>query len=91
MSIHCDIYKTRKKDGLYLYVQKKDGLSRVPEALLNQFVDPEIAMSLMLNSAKKLARTDVVQVMFDLAEQGYHLQLPPSPFAKQTKPANPDD
>ncbi|MEC9059979.1 MAG: YcgL domain-containing protein, partial [Pseudomonadota bacterium] len=30
----CAVYKTRKKDGMYLYVPKKDHFEDVPEPLM---------------------------------------------------------
>jgi len=33
----CQIYKSNKHEGMYLYVAKEHGLSKVPEALINQF------------------------------------------------------
>ena len=53
MKIICTIYKTRKKEGMYLYVDKKEDLSRVPEELLNQFGKPELAMTMLLSENRK--------------------------------------
>ena len=33
----CDVYKTRRKDEMYLYVEKKEGMARVPEELMEMF------------------------------------------------------
>ncbi|UXD87417.1 YcgL domain-containing protein [Thalassolituus hydrocarboniclasticus] len=77
----CDVYKTKKKDETYLYVSRKDALSRVPEALLEQFGKPELAMTMILTPEKKLARADIDKVLKALDEQGFYLQMPP---AKET-------
>lgn len=77
----CDVYKTKKKDEAYLYVSRKDALSRVPEALLEQFGKPELAMTMILTPEKKLARADIDKVLKALDEQGFYLQMPP---AKET-------
>ena len=34
--MECDVYKSLKKEDYYLYVEAGEGLSRVPEALLQQ-------------------------------------------------------
>ncbi|OSO73817.1 hypothetical protein B6N17_007910, partial [Stutzerimonas stutzeri] len=34
MKLICSIYKSPRKDGMYLYVDKRDALKRVPEGLL---------------------------------------------------------
>ncbi|QQD21557.1 YcgL domain-containing protein [Venatoribacter cucullus] len=73
----CDVYKSRKMDEAYLYVSRKDALSRVPEALLTTFGKPELAMTLMLSADKKLARADAAKVLQQMDEQGFYLQVPP--------------
>ena len=30
----CSIYRSAKREGMYLYVDKAEGLERVPEALM---------------------------------------------------------
>lgn len=77
----CDIYKSRKKDEAYLYVSRKDGLSRIPEALYEIFGKPELAMTMIITPDKKLARAEAAKVLESLEEKGYYLQMPP---AKET-------
>lgn len=71
------IYRSPKEEGLYLYVDNMEDLSRVPEQLLQQFGKPQLAMKLLLNPTRKLARADVGKVLTSIAEQGFYLQLPP--------------
>ena len=75
----CDVYKTDKKQEMYLYVAREDGLERLPEPLLQQFGKPILVTTLVLTENKKLARADVRQVMANIADKGFYLQLPPSP------------
>lgn len=77
IKVLCDIYKSRKKAETYLYVSRQDGLKRVPEALLENFGKPELAMTIMLSPEKKLARTEAEKVLAALVELGFYLQLPP--------------
>src|SRR3954467_8590872 len=77
MKIICQIYRSPKEEGMYLYVKKEEGLTRVPEALLNLFGKPQPAMVLLLTPEKKLARVSVEKVAETLDTQGYYLQLPP--------------
>ncbi|MEG7407258.1 YcgL domain-containing protein, partial [Serratia marcescens] len=44
----CVIYRSTKRDQTYLYVEKKDDFSRVPEALMKSFGVPQFAMMLSL-------------------------------------------
>ncbi len=77
MKIISEIYRSPKEEGMYLYVRKDEGLSRVPEALLQRFGKPQQAMVLVLTPEKKLARAAVEKVIESLETQGYYLQLPP--------------
>ncbi|GLR09148.1 hypothetical protein COO59_02980 [Mixta theicola] len=73
----CVIYRSPQRDQTYLYVEKKDDFSRVPEELLRGFGKPQLAMVLTLERTKKLANADIEKVKLALREQGYYLQLPP--------------
>jgi uncharacterized protein YcgL (UPF0745 family) len=75
----CNIYRSSKNEGMYLYVDKQEDLSRVPEALLQRFGKPQLAMTLALSTERKLARADAEKVLAAIAEQGFYLQMPPSP------------
>lgn len=74
----CDIYRSPKKEGLYLYVPKIKGLADVPEPLLEMFGQPQLAFSMVLTPEKKLVKEDIAKVSASLSEKGYFLQLPPA-------------
>ncbi len=76
-AMECWIYRSPRKDEMYLYVCSEDDFSAVPKALLERFGSPQRVMNLCLNPERKLAREDVVLVMQNLQSQGYHLQMPP--------------
>ncbi|MEQ9902687.1 YcgL domain-containing protein [Pectobacterium aroidearum] len=73
----CVIYRSAKRDQTYLYVEKKDDFSRVPEELMKSFGAPQLAMVLPLDERKKLANADIEKVKLALQEQGFYLQVPP--------------
>lgn len=75
--IICQVYRSSKKSDMYLYVDKKQDLTRVPEALLAIFGKPQAAMVLLLDENKKLARANVSDVIKSIEEQGFYLQMPP--------------
>jgi len=77
MKILSDIYRSPKKDEMYLYVEKQRGMAPVPENLLGLFGKPVHVTTMLLTPEKKLARADVDKVMKALQEQGYYLQMPP--------------
>ena len=75
--MQCFIYKSLKKDYLYLYIPDKDDFSTVPDVLLNHFGKMEFVMDLELSSECKLAREDAGKVIESLKNQGFFVQLPP--------------
>ncbi|MEO1888870.1 MAG: YcgL domain-containing protein [Cycloclasticus sp.] len=77
----CAIYKTKKRDGLYLYVKEQDEFSDVPDEVMKQFPQPEHVFDLELSADRPLAREDVQKVMANLEKEGFHLQMPPRPEA----------
>lgn len=77
MKVICQIYRSPKEEGMYLYVNKEEGLTRVPNDLLKLFGQPQPAMVLLLTPQKKLARVSVEKVIESLASQGFYLQMPP--------------
>lgn len=74
----CQIYKSSRKEEMYLYVDMAQGLQDVPEFLLNQFGDPTPVMSLNLTPETKLARADTAEVLAGIEEKGFYLQMPPT-------------
>ena len=78
MKIICQIYRSPRKQEMYLYVEKSRGLVDVPEALLRQFGETEERMVLLLTPQKKLARANTAEVMRQISDTGYYLQMPPT-------------
>lgn len=76
--IMCSVYRSPKKEGMYLYVPKATQMEGVPELLLEKFGVPQHAMDLLLRKDKPLAHADVEKVMDELADKGFYLQLPPA-------------
>ena len=74
----CSIYRSPKKNEMYLYVLKSDVLKRVPVELLAAFGKPQHAFDLVLTPERTLAREDITKVLENLDKQGYHLQMPPA-------------
>jgi len=77
MKLIAQIFRSKKEEGMYLYVKKEEGLKRVPEDLLTLFGKPEPAMVLMLTPEKKLAYARADLVIEQLIDKGFYLQLPP--------------
>lgn len=78
MKLLCQIFRSSRKEEMYLYVDKAHGLVDVPEVLMTQFGEPQAVMTLILDSQRKLARADTAEVLADIAEKGFYLQMPPT-------------
>ena len=79
--MQCFIYKSLKKEELYLYVDKRDDFSAVPEVLLQNFGQLVFVMELRLSPERKLAREDVCKVISSIQAKGFFVQMPPSTYS----------
>ena len=77
MKRSCWIYKSSKKDEMYLYLAEEDNFENVPELLMARFGTPSLVMTLELDENRNLARADVKSVLNQLGTEGYYLQMPP--------------
>jgi uncharacterized protein YcgL (UPF0745 family) len=73
----CTVFRSSQKDFTYIYLLAGHDFDDLPDTLKEVFGQPEFVMNLKLTPERKLAYSDVKQVMQNLSEEGYHLQLPP--------------
>lgn len=82
----CEIYKSSKKDEMYLYVarpevvegaEKANPLDALSDALKNAFGRATYVMELELHAERKLARANVLHVLDSIQTKGYFIQMPP--------------
>ncbi len=57
-TIHCTIYRSKRKDELYLFLAKEEDFECIPETIRKNLGQLEKAMELDLNPSTKLARSD---------------------------------
>ena len=74
----CVVYKGSRKPGAYLYIPREGDFSHVPKSLLDLLGDLQLAISLDLTADSTLAQARVKEVLPQLVDQGFYLQLPPS-------------
>ncbi|MCO7227267.1 YcgL domain-containing protein [Pleionea sp. CnH1-48] len=84
----CSIYRSSKKDEMYLYITERDDFSSVPEALMKVFGEPSFVMLINLAKRDKLARENIEDVKEALNTQGFYLQMPPVVEANQVAAQN---
>jgi len=65
---------------MYLYIHGSKTTEDLPEELIKTVKQLTHVMDLELTPERKLARVDVVLVMKNLEENGYHLQMPADPL-----------
>lgn len=72
------IFKSSRKDEMYLYVDKREQLERVPDPLLEMFGKPLHIMDMPMTPGRKLARVeDTAKLLEEVGSKGYFLQMPP--------------
>ncbi|GJJ80527.1 YcgL domain-containing protein [Pasteurella canis] len=72
----CAIYKSQRRVGTYLYVAKRDQFDPVPEGLREAFGVPIFVMMFNLAGNKLLVNADKKQVLEQIQQQGFYLQMP---------------
>lgn len=80
------VFRSGKREEMYLYMPRDDDFDELPEALRQSFGKPLHVMDLLLRPSLRLARADVGRVMDDIREQGFYLQVPPRPELNPFRP-----
>lgn len=81
-TISVSVYKSPKKEELYLYVPSEDGLDKLPDELLVMFGAPAHVIDFDLSPERKLAREESEKVIESLETKGYFMQMPPNEVEK---------
>jgi len=72
----CFIYRCSLKPDMYIYLAEEDVFDNVPKEIFNSLGIVEFSMELEIKPETSLAREDTETVLNNLAEFGFHLQLP---------------
>ena len=76
--MNCYVYRSNKKQGMYLYLVEKDDFSDVPESLMKLLGDVEFSFEFDLSKDRKLVKAESEEVLRIMKENGYFLQMPPA-------------
>lgn len=86
-TMHCSIFKSSKKDEMYLYIARPEAteneaeavnpLEVLPEAMRDAFGRATFVMDLELTESRKLARVNVLHVIDSIETKGFFIQVPP--------------
>lgn len=85
------VYRSGKRDDMFLYVAKAEGLKKVPAELLAMFGTPVHVMDIPLRPGRDLARVSGERLREELSSQGFYLQMPPPKEDYLLDLYNPDD
>jgi uncharacterized protein len=75
--MQCVVYKSLRQFDYYLFVKKDDGFTRLPDGLKKILGVLEKVIDLELDENRTLVQADVVEVMQQIEDKGYFLQMPP--------------
>lgn len=73
--ISCYVYRGKRRNDSYLFVPTKDEFSSVPEALMRMLGGVQFVMELELWPERPMAQVSASEVMRQLQQQGFFLQL----------------
>lgn len=77
MMMQCYVYRSQRKQQTYLFLPRQDDFSEVPESLLKLFGEAEFSFEFELTATRKLVMADATEVLRNINENGFFLQLPP--------------
>lgn len=77
------VFRSARREGMYLIVDRARGLADVPEALLTRFGRAEPSLVFKLDAERPMAQAEAPAVLEAIERQGFYLQMPP--------PEGPDD
>ena len=75
--MQCFVYRSKKKPNTYLFLPEQGNFSTIPDSLLKLFGEAEFSFDFDLQPERKLVLADTTEVIRNIAENGYFLQLPP--------------
>ena len=76
--MNCFVYRSNTKPGMYLYLVEKDDFSDVPDSLIKLLGDIVYSFEFDLSKDRKLVKAEALEVIRNMEENGYFLQLPPA-------------
>jgi uncharacterized protein YcgL (UPF0745 family) len=79
-SMSCFVYRSKKNSEMYLYLPEKAQFTQIPESLLKLVGEVEFSFEFILNTERKLLRYEAAEVMQNLLDNGFFLQMPPNGY-----------
>ncbi len=70
------VYRSNKKDGMYLFLQNKDILNELPDIVVKQLGEIDFSFEFELDESRKLSNANPADVIKAIEEQGFYIQMP---------------
>ena len=74
--MHAYVYKSQRKADTYVYLAKRDDFDCLPPPVRTQLGALAFVLDVALTPERRLAQADADVVRANLAERGFHLQMP---------------
>jgi len=74
----CFVYRSNKKQGMFLYLLEKDDFACVPDSLIHLLGDITFSFEFDLSKDRKLVKAEASEVIRIIKENGFFLQMPPA-------------
>lgn len=75
--MQCYVYRSKHRHQTYLFLPKADDFSEVPESLTKLLGETEFSFRFELTETRQLILADAAEVLRNINENGFFLQLPP--------------
>ncbi|MCL1603395.1 YcgL domain-containing protein [Succinatimonas hippei] len=69
------VYKSLKKNNMFLYLARKDAFADVPSGLLDAFGAPKFVLMFALSKKRTLVKVTHEELSKALTEKGYFLRI----------------
>lgn len=78
--MQCEIYKGKRKEDTYLYLEAPADFECLPDNIKAIFGEFFLVMELEICEGTKLAREKATNVLANIEANGFHIQLPPKDY-----------
>lgn len=72
-----EVYRSVRKDGAYLYIEKGYAMDKLPADMRKLLGTLNLALTMILTQEKKLAQVSALRVIEAIDDTGFYLQMPP--------------
>jgi uncharacterized protein YcgL (UPF0745 family) len=83
-SMSCFVYRSKRNNEMYLYLPEKEQFGNVPESLMKLLGEVEFSFEFVLDIERKLLRYQSAEVMRNILDNGFFLQMPPNRYRSYT-------